>query len=387
MFLKAFHHSVPKKNLTEAERLDWIRLFRTENVGPITFFDLISTYGSAKVAIEKIPSLSIRGGAKKPLKVPSVDTAHQEVEKIRKKGGEIIALVEENYPDILTTLPDAPPLLSVLGNKKCFQQKTLGIVGARNASLNGRRFAESLAKSLGEEGFVIASGFARGIDREAHIGSLKTGTIAVLAGGIDIIYPKENADLYQKILDHDGLIIAEMPFSLIPQARHFPRRNRLISGLSQGVIVIEAALHSGSLITARTAAEQGRDVFSVPGFPLDPRAQGSNRLIKDGAILVQTAQDVLDAYTHKLLLRVEDSSVPYQHAQMPAFSETELDKVRIQVIECLSPTPTPVDEIIRQCQIGGPAILVVLLELELAGRIQRHAGNQVSLVFSQNASA
>lgn len=375
-----------RRPLSEAERLDWLRLARTDAVGPITFHALIDRYGSAGGAIEALPELSRRGGRRVVLKPPSVAEAKRELEALARIGGRLVAACEPDYPEPLAAVEDAPPVLSLLGRGDLAARPMVGIVGARNASLNGRRMARDMARQLGEAGFTVASGFARGIDTAAHEGAFATGTLAVLAGGIDIVYPPENAGLYDRLAE-SGLVVAECALGTQPTARHFPRRNRLISGLSLGVVVIEAALRSGSLITARMAAEQGRQVLAVPGSPLDPRAQGCNRLIRGGATLVESAEHVLEALAPQIsapLLREPSALAPRPHstALPEGGNEAEADRARVmaQVLERLSPTPTAVDELLRDCQLSPPVVLTVLLELELAGRIERQPGNRISLL-------
>lgn len=262
----------PRHPLTDAERLDWIRLIRTENVGPITFHRLMEQYGSAAKALDMLPELARRGGRSKPLRVAPKAEAEREVQANRRFGARLICACEPDYPEPLAAVDDAPPVISVAGHAHLLRRRAVAIVGARNASLNGKKFAESLARDLGEAGLLVVSGLARGIDTAAHAGSIASGTAAVLAGGIDVVYPPENEGLYRDIMAL-GVVVAESPIGTQPQARHFPRRNRLISGLSLGVLVVEAALRSGSLITARMALEQGREVMAVPGSPLDPRCQ------------------------------------------------------------------------------------------------------------------
>jgi DNA processing protein len=278
--------------LTEAERLDWLRLIRSENVGPITFHRLLERYGSAARALDALPELAARGGARR-IRIASKEDTGREMEQVAASGVQLIALTEEHYPPLLGQTEDAPPLIAVIGHSHLLVKKALAVVGTRNASANGLGLAERLARDVGAEGYLIVSGMARGIDRAAHEGALDTGTAAVLAGGTDVIYPKENADIYQRIVDR-GVALSEMPLGTKPQARHFPRRNRIISGMARGVLVVEATQKSGSLITARYAAEQNREVFAVPGSPLDPRNQGANQLIKEGAHLVQSAADIME---------------------------------------------------------------------------------------------
>ncbi len=366
--------------LSETDLIDWLRLTRTENVGPVTFYQLIARYGSAAKAIEALPELSRRGGRAKPLTPPSRTEAEREFKALQKFGGRIVTVACATYPLALSTLDDAPPVLSVLGKVELLNRPCVGIVGARNASLNGRKFAEKLARDLGQRGFVIASGLARGIDTAAHQGSLDTGTIAVVAGGIDVIYPEENTDLYQRVAEH-GAIVAESKFGQKPFAQSFPRRNRIVSGLSKGVAVVEATMRSGSLITARLAGEQGRDVYAVPGSPLDPRAAGPNHLIREGATLIRGAEDVLEALmsfsgqSFRATLPVSDTL-----SSPTGFEEAPGEDARESVLSHLSFSPINIDELIRACHLTVSAVQSVLLELELAGRVRRLPGNRASLI-------
>jgi DNA processing protein len=370
--------ALARRTLSDAERLDWLRLSRTENIGPVTFFRLVEHFGSATGALEALPQLARRGGRAKPLHVPTSAQAEKEMTAIRRLGGRMLAACEPGYPEPLAAVEDAPPLISVLGRVDLLLRPSIAIVGARNASLNGRRIAENLARDLGASGLAVASGLARGIDTSAHGGSIGTGTVAVLAGGADVVYPPENRQLYQRIAA-EGAVVAECAVGTQPQARHFPRRNRIISGLSRGVVVVEAALRSGSLITARFALEQGREVFAVPGSPLDPRCHGTNNLLRQGAVLTETADDVL---------RVLGESRAQAFAEPPVVSlpvaadagSAELESARAIILESLSPSPLPVDEVIRQCHLSPAAALTAMLELELAGRIQRQPGNRVNLI-------
>lgn len=367
-------------HLSDDEKIAWLRLIRTENVGPMTFYNLLQTFGSAQKAIEHLPSLSKKGGRLKDIKIHAKDSAIAEMESLSRIGGEMIFAADEYYPLSLAAIDDAPPVLSILGNKKLLNRPSIGMVGARNASLNGRKFAQKLAKDLGNGGQMVVSGLARGIDTSAHEGSLETGTIAVVAGGIDVIYPPENEGLYRKI-KFDGCIVAESPLSMEPLARHFPKRNRIISGLSSGVVVVEATLKSGSLITARMAAEQGRDVYAVPGHPFDPRASGPNKLIQDGATLVQTADDILSALHAYAATRqtLEDSGESLWQGAGYAedLSGRDAEEIRDIILQNISTTPIAVDEMVRNCHLTIPAVQMVLLELELAGRIQRLPGNRI----------
>lgn len=365
--------------LSDRQRLAWLRLIRTSNVGPATFRDLINRFGSAEAALDILPELAMSGGAKRGLKIPTVAECEAELAAARKAGASFIAIGEPGYPPMLRRMDQPPPLIAVKGEPRVFELPAVSIVGARNASLAGVKMAGRLASELGGAGYAIVSGLARGIDTAAHRGSLATGTVAVLAGGIDCPYPPENLDLYAEIAASGGAVVSEMPMGWEPRAQDFPRRNRLIAGLSLGLVVVEAAQRSGSLISARLAAEQGRLVFAVPGSPLDPRAAGSNSLLKDGAILVTETADI------------ESQLAPLIGATPPARDEIEEppdftavpppgDSDRERVIEALGPTPVAVDEIIRYTGLHPAKVFMILLELDLAGRLERHSGGSVSLV-------
>ena len=366
-----------QRSLSDAERRDWLRLARSQNVGPVTFAALIGRFHSAAAALDELPRLARRGGAS-DLRIPSKEEAERELDATARLGGRIIACVEPDFPAGLAAL-DAPlPVISVLGDCNVLSREMIAVVGARNASALGRKFAGQLAAGLGHAGLVVVSGLARRIDTAAHEGALATGTIAVLAGGIDDIYPPENARLYEHIKEK-GAIVSEMPVGQKPQAQHFPRRNRIISGLSRGVVVVEAAEGSGSLITARFALEQGREVFAVPGSPLDPRAKGTNHLLREGAALVESAEDVLDALRPLLggpsRESLEDPLVRNEPAQKYAPDEG----LRHAVLELLGTVPVSVDEIIRQSGAPAAAVVSVILELELAGRVHRETGGGICL--------
>lgn len=363
--------------LTDTEKRDWLRLSRTENVGAITFRHLLARFGTAKAALEALPELAQRGG-KRSFKLPAPGVIDDEMSRIDKCSVDLIALCEPDYPQALAAIEDAPPLITALGQTSLLHKRSIGIVGARNASLNGRKMAETLARELGKEGIIIVSGLARGIDTSAHYGSLATGTVAVLAGGVDIIYPEENRALYNQ-LSNVGCIISDMPMGCEPHAKLFPRRNRLISGLSLGVIVVEAAEKSGSLITARMALEQGREVFAVPGSPLDPRCTGTNDLLRQGAILTEKASDIL-SHIHAMPKELAEPRRYEFEDFVGTIDDKQLMSARGAIIECLGPSPVAVDEIIRACALPAAVVLTILLELELAGRLERHAGQKVALI-------
>jgi DNA processing protein len=365
--------------LTEDQRIDWLRLIRADNVGPRTFRILINQFGGAGPAVRLLPELARRGG-KSLVKIPSREEAQAELEQAAKLGVRYAALGEPEYPKLLREIDDPPPLLAIRGNAEVFSRPAIALVGARNASVAGTRYAASLAREFGEAGFVVVSGLARGIDAAAHRASLKTGTVAVLAGGHAKPYPMENHNLLDALLEH-GAAVSEMPHRWEPRARDFPRRNRLISGLAAGVVVIEAAERSGSLITARLAGEQGREVFAVPGSPADPRAGGTNRLIKQGATLVTSAADVIEnlkpmlGLSQPIVIREPDIVIPEEASQ-------GADELRARVAGLLSMTPVALDDIVRESQARAGDVQVVLLELELAGRIERHPGGLISLLGS-----
>ncbi len=370
--------SAPRRALSESERRAWLRLSRTPNVGPVTFAQLLARFGSASAALEELPRLSLRGGGTGELRAPSDADARAEIEKLAARGGRLIAAVEPEYPRGLAAVDPPPPVLSMLGHPALLAREMVAVVGARNASALGRKFAATLAAELGQAGFVVVSGLARGIDAAAHEATLASGTCAVMAGGVDIVYPPENAALHARIVA-EGAVVSEMPLGLEPQARHFPRRNRLISGLARGVVVVEAAEGSGSLITANIALEQNREVFAVPGSPLDPRARGTNRLIREGAVLTESAADVLAVLAPMLGRAFEEPGRDTDGALSDrAALEAEADRIRAAIEEALGPAPVEVDELIRQCRADASAVLTVLLELELAGRLARHSGNRVS---------
>ncbi len=365
--------------LTQSEKLDWLQLIRTDNVGPITFASLLKRFGSARAAIDALPHMAARAGRKPPLRASPRAVAELELEAAAACGARLVAACESDYPVSLASIPDAPPVIFVRGHPSLLSKPAVAVIGARNASSVGRKIARNLAEGLGRRGFAVVSGLARGIDGAAHEASLKSGTIAVVAGGVDVIYPPEHAEL-MRLIAESGAVISEQPPGAEPTARDFPRRNRIISGLSRGVVVVEAAAKSGTLITARFALEQGREVFAVPGSPLDPRCEGANRLIRDGATLVQSADDIVETLAGQFRA-VEDPGRRYvEWTPGPAADENpaELENVRNRVFEALSFTPIHRDEILRD--IDAPASLVVdaLVDLILADKAEEHSGGRFS---------
>lgn len=368
--------------LDDAQRRDWLRLIQSENVGPATFRKLLNRYGGARPALEALPELSRRGGLRRPIRIYSEQAAEADLQNAARLDARFVALGEPDYPALLKHIDSAPPLLCAKGQLSGPDRPCIAIVGARNASALGRKFTRQMASDLGAQGFTIVSGLARGIDTAAHQASSQFGTTAVLAGGIDIIYPPENDGLYHQIVQDGGAIVTEMTPGTVPQAKHFPRRNRIISGMSFGTIVVEAAKRSGSLITARLALEQGREVFAVPGSPLDPRAAGTNGLIRQGAILTESAKDVLETIL-PLVQRDDpfegtlDDPAPLEADEVPI--EDVSASARDDILRLLGPSPVEIDDLIRESGQTPAAVFLVLLELELAGRLQRHSGAAVSL--------
>ena len=367
--------------LTDRQRVAWLRLIRSDNVGPVTFRDLVNHFGSAEAALDMLPELSRRGGSSRQVRVASREEAEREVDIATRFGARFVGIGEPDYPDALRQIDGAPPLLAVRGNTQVTAPPAIGIVGSRNASINGAKFAAMLARDCGRAGYTIVSGLARGIDAAAHRASLQTGTIAALAGGLDRPYPPENFGLLDDIWNGDGLAVSEMPFGWEPRARDFPRRNRLIAGIALGVVIVEAAKRSGSLITARLAGDFGRLVFAVPGSPLDIRCQGTNGLIKDGAILTTEAEDILEALaplTRRDLFGIPRVEEP-EHETAGMGGSPPDDGDRARVIDSLGASPVETDDVIRHTGLSAQSVYLILLELDLAGRLQRHAGGLVSL--------
>jgi DNA processing protein len=363
---------VPEPSNDQIARL---RLIRSENIGPVTYFQLLARFGSAAAALEAIPDLAARGGGRAP-RLASRSAIEREMDQVDRIGARYLFLGQGLYPPLLAELETAPPALIVKGHPSLLDRPTVAMVGARNASAAACRFARSLAQALGNAGTVVVSGLARGIDTAAHDGALETGTIAVVAGGVDIFYPPEN-ESRQRAIAERGLVVSEQPPGVEPRSRHFPSRNRIIAGLAYGTVVVEAAPRSGSLITARCAAECGREVMAVPGSPLDPRAQGCNQLIREGATLVQSADDVLEAVGPA---GTPPFRQPERNYATPEVVVEADDEARKAVTGLLNGTPVPVNELIRQSELPPAVVQTVLLELELAGRLERHAGGRVSLM-------
>ncbi len=367
--------------------LSVLRLIRTLNVGPVTFFQLMKRFGTAEAALDALPDLSLRGGRRNPLQACAKNKAEKEIAFTEKFGARMVMYGEADYPKLLTTISDPPPVISILGDPHSWQNKdALAVVGARNASANGCTLAKRLSQQAGAHDLLIVSGLARGIDTFAHQGAIEHGTVAVIASGIDTIYPPENKALYKEIAEK-GAIISEQPFGQAPFSGSFPGRNRIIAGMSLGTLIVEASPKSGSLITARFAAEQGREVFAVPGSPLDPRSKGANKLIKEGAHIVEGIEDILEQLLPLRRPQVEEvKSGDYMVAET-AQDAYATEGARNTILEKLSTSPTPVDQLIEYCALPASAVLSVVLELELAGKIQRLPGNQVMLVAEDEAMA
>ncbi|UTW54255.1 DNA-processing protein DprA [Kordiimonas sp. SCSIO 12610] len=371
--------------LSRTEKIHRMRISNISGIGPVTFQKLIDDYGSAEKALENHDFKN-----KKVINIKDIETNLKQTQTF---GAHTLIWGDKQYPRYLYELSDAPPVLYAKGNINLLQAPTIGIVGARNASASGHKITSNIAAELGKAGYIVASGLARGIDTSAHKASIKTGTIACVAGGIDMPYPPENTDLFDQIIRH-GVIISEMPLGTQPQARHFPRRNRLIAGLSIGVVVIEAAQKSGSLITAKLAADYGRDVFAVPGSPLDPRAHGTNQLIKDGAILTRSAEDILDTQSalpntmlknmdrRPLIDITDDETSRIEEEEAPSTSAPPSHSVQSSeniVLELLSLEPVHIDEIIRRSNLSVHIATAIITTLEIEGKIIKHSGGRISL--------
>ena len=378
----------PKQSISK-EVFDSLRLIRSENVGIKTFYDLVRVFGNATNAIENVQELSLRGGRKKPINVFSKTAIQEELDKLEAYNTQIICYNSKQYPELLKKISDPPPIINAKGNISLLNTKAVAIVGSRSCSLAGIQFTQKLSRELANLKITVVSGFARGIDTAAHKASISNGTIAVLAGGIDHIYPAENKELYNEISEK-GCIVAELPIGSAPSSQHFPQRNRIISGLSLAVAVIEASIASGSLITANLALEQGREVLAVPGFPTDPRYKGNNKLLKQGASILESVDDIIDNLSHvnfaqtsgmsdqqyKLNDRNDNSSF------MTSQTSNISDSMRKDITSLLSTTPVEIQEIVNHIQLPLSIIYTILLELELAGKLNRHPGNKVSIKIS-----
>lgn len=364
--------------LSDRQRLNWLRLIRTPNVGPASFRDLVNRFGSAEAALGALPELAASGGATRAVRIPGIAEAEAEMEAASRHGARFVVIGESDYPPALAQIMHPPPLIAMRGGGPVLSTHSVSIVGARNASLAGIKMARKLAGDIGRNGWTVTSGLARGIDTAAHQGALETGTIAVLAGGLDRPYPPENIPLLDEIVARGGAVVTEMPFGWEPRAQDFPRRNRLIAGISLGLLVVEAAQRSGSLITARLAGEIGRSVFAVPGSPLDPRAAGANALLKQGATVVTESADVLDQLSPMVERPIRPAQLdePIDFSAAPPRRDTDRDRL----IEALGPTPVHVDELIRHTGLHPATVFMVLLELDLAGRLQRDSGGAVALL-------
>ena len=387
-------------HLTDEQRFNWLRLIRSERVGPVTFKNLIQRYGSAKAAIEALPEIAMRGGALISVKVANESDIAREFEDAARLGAVFVAMGEPEYPALLRHLDGAPPIIAVLGDGTALNQSAIGVVGSRSASTNGLAFARKMSAELANAGFTIVSGLARGIDRAAHEGAISQGgTIAVMAGGLDRPYPPQNFDLYERLKNSEGsCLISAMPFGYEPVARDFPRRNSIIAGLSFAIIVVEAAERSGSLITARMATEAGRLVFAIPGHPVDPRSAGTNGLIREGAELARSAEDIIEVvrplaakptdFRPRIQPMVEAIAAPAKllpasltlNVQSKQQLATPDDDLPEMLFNLLGPAPTSVDDLIRESGEPASKVQAALLELELAGRIERGAGGVVTVI-------
>ena len=365
--------------LSFKEKCDWLRLTRTTTVGPVAFRDLLLRFGSAGAALDALPELANRSGRRSKMVIPPIEDIEQELLAFDDMNVRLLASCEADYPKYLRAVDPTPPTISVIGNVELLHKPCVAIIGSRNASAIGLRFARQIANELGAEEFTIVSGLARGIDACAHQGSIETGTVGVLGGGVDHIYPRQNTDLYHDMA-RMGALVSESPLGYRATARDFPRRNRIISGLCQGVVVIEAAERSGTLITARYALEQNREVMAAPGSPLDPRTKGCNRLIRQGAALIENTEDILNVLANLRAPDFAEEKDTYQQKQINWDDiQSDVDAARDVLLSLLSPTPTQRDEIIRQSALPYPIAAACLLELELAGEILVEIDGRLSL--------
>lgn len=374
--------SQARPGLSDRQRLAWLRLIRTPNVGPASFRDLINRFGSAQTALDMLPELMQSAGARRVVRIPDEAQILREMDHAAGFGARFVCIGDADYPLLLKQVDHPPPVLAMIGEGAVLSRPAISVVGARNASVAGTRLAAALSAKIGQAGYAIVSGLARGIDTAAHRGSIDTGTIGVLAGGLDMPYPPENVGLCREIAERGGAIVSEMPFGWQPRAQDFPRRNRIVAGMGIGLLVVEAAKRSGSLITARLAGEMGRLVFAVPGSPLDPRAGGTNGLLKDGAILTTEPNDVLEA-VRPLYGTAQPAEFPLEESTDLSDAPPPQEDERRLVIDALGPTPVGIDEIIRHTGLEPAQVQMVLLELDLVGRLERHSGGHVSLLASQ----
>ncbi len=377
--------------ISDEERLCRLQLSQSDNIGPATYHQLLDLYGTAAEAINALPDLASRASRGRRARLYPRERALQVIDRTQACAGHIVTHGETGFPQLLAQTVNPPPVLFVAGNADLLQQPTCAIVGSRNSSANGKRFARDIARELGQRGWKIASGLARGIDTAAHEASLDLGTIAVIATGLDLVYPPENAGLHEQIAS-SGCVVTEMPPGTQPRADLFPRRNRIIAGLAAGTVVIEAASRSGSLITARLANEIGREVFAMPGSPFDPRSAGTNKLIQDGAALVTSARDVLDVLerghfystsTHQVSPATVSETAGHRSANTASSDlapATVDDAHRRTIMELLGPDPVEVDVVARESGLPLRLVQIVIMELDLAGHLERHAGQRVSLL-------
>jgi DNA processing protein len=364
--------------LSDEQRIAWLRLIRSDNVGPVTFRELINHFGSAAAALVSAPDLARRAG--RSIRVPSIADAERELAEAAAIGARFVAMGEPDYPPWLRAIDAAPPVIAVKGNAARLVRPSVAVVGSRNASISGKKFAVQIAAGLGEAGLTVVSGLARGIDAAAHTAALFTGTVAVYAGGLDKPYPPENVALADDIVARGGAQVSEMPMGHVPRGKDFPRRNRIISGIAMATVVVEAALRSGSLITARRAADQGRLVFAVPGSPLDPRSGGTNLLIREGATLLTAIDDILSEIKPMLSRPAPAPMVAREDEAEPPMAEDADDSDRDRILSAMGTAPVTVDEIIRFTGLPAAIVRLVLLELAIAGRSENHPGGRVSLV-------
>ena len=357
----------------------YLRLARTDQIGPVTFQRLLTVYGTPEKALDALPELSQRGGCKRPLKAFPMPKAKAEYGQTDKLNGGYLFWGEEGYPKALQALPDAPPVLAAHGHRALLEKPMIAMVGARNASAAARKMTANLSAGPAAAGLVVVSGLARGVDGAAHQAALETGTVAVIGNGAAHAYPRDNADLQSAIIEQ-GLLLSENPPDTAPQASLFPRRNRIIAGLSLGVIVVEAAQRSGSLITARLAGEQGREVFAVPNSPLDARCLGSNNLLRDGAVMTESADDVLNVLRPIMEQREMDARTPPPPKRSEINPTQPDDRLRALIIELMGPVPMTIDELVTASNAPVSTVHLVLLELELAGRLTQEPGGKISLI-------